>query len=100
MDTTDEGAAAQMPTPETKVETPDKAIQASRDGMIQKVLAILIFIGFFSCIGALMTLDLPDAGHDVLLVLIGALGGAFGAIVNYYFGSSSGSAAKTAMARV
>jgi hypothetical protein len=32
-------------------------------------------------------------------VLIGALGGAFGAVVNYYFGSSSGSAAKTAMAR-
>lgn len=99
MDTTDEGASAQMPTPETKIETPDKAIQASRDGLIQKVLAVLILIGFFTCIGALMTLDLPDDGHDVLLVLIGALGGAFGAVVNYYFGSSSGSAAKTAMSK-
>lgn len=70
-----------------------------RDGIIQACLAILITLGFFGVITALMTLELQQGGHEVLLVLVGALGAAFGAVINYYFGSSSGSAAKTALGK-
>ena len=70
-----------------------------RDGMIQASLSILITFGFFGVITALMTLEMQQGGHEVLLVLVGALGASFGAVVNYYFGSSSGSAAKTAMGK-
>lgn len=64
-------------------------------GKVQAALAILIVLGFFACIAALLFAPPPnDTMRDTLLVMVGALGAAFGAIVQYYFGSSSGSTAK------
>jgi len=60
-----------------------------------KVLAYGVTLGFFGILIMMFTHSIPDTGHDVLLVLVGSLGSAWIAIMNYYYGSSSGSAAKT-----
>lgn len=59
------------------------------------VLAFCVCTGFFGILSAMLTMNIPDSGHDALLVMLGALGGAFGAVVSYYFGSSAGSTAKS-----
>lgn len=61
---------------------------------VMEVLAYLITLGFFGVIGALMTLDMPQASHEVLLVMLGTLGTAFVAVITYYYGSSAGSTFK------
>jgi hypothetical protein len=63
-------------------------------GKVQGALAFLIVAAFFGCIWLAMTREVSPNMRDALLILIGSLGAAFGAIVNYYFGSSSGSARK------
>lgn len=63
-------------------------------GKVQAFLGIVITAGFFGVLWLLMTLEGNGNMRDALLIMVGALGAAFGAIVNYYFGSSSGSAAK------
>lgn len=63
-------------------------------GKVQASIAFLILVGFFAAIWLAMTREVTASMRDALLILIGSLGAAFGAIVNYYFGSSSGSAQK------
>lgn len=63
-------------------------------GKVQAALALLILTGFFAAIWLAMTREVTASMRDALLILIGSLGAAFGAVVNYYFGSSSGSAKK------
>lgn len=60
-----------------------------------RILAYGITMGFFGVLAMMLIRPIPDAGHDVFLVLVGSLGAAWTGIVAYYFGSSSGSAAKT-----
>lgn len=43
------------------------------------------------------TIEMPDANHDIGLMLIGALVGQFIQVVNYFYGSSKGSSDKNDM---
>lgn len=61
---------------------------------IMEVLAYGVMGGFFAVLGTLLFIELPQGGHDALLVLLGALTTAFGLIVSYFFGSSASSANK------
>lgn len=61
------------------------------------ILAGVVCVGFFGTLIGLMLYGLPQKGQDALLIMLGALGSAFTAIVSYYFGSSSGSRAKEAI---
>jgi hypothetical protein len=75
-----------------------RQMQIQTKSRIPAVLAILITIGFFGVLGGMLSGQLQASGNnEALLILLGALGAAWGAVVNFYFGSSAGSAAKNEM---
>lgn len=61
----------------------------------QAYLAYGVTAGFFLVLGGLMSGVEDSPMRDVLLVMVGSLGQAWGGVVSYYFGSSKGSDAKT-----
>lgn len=58
-------------------------------------IGVLICLMFTAAIMALFKIEPPMGAREPLLILIGALAAAFGAVVQYWFGSSSGSAHKS-----
>ena len=60
----------------------------------QYILAWTVIIGFFCLIAALMRTSLPAGVSEVTFMLFGALATGFGTVLNYFFGSSKGSAEK------
>jgi hypothetical protein len=50
---------------------------------------------YMAAISALLFAEPPSGARDALLVLIGGISSAFGSVIAYFFGSSSGSAQKT-----
>ena len=67
--------------------------------MLMYILGCLIVAGFFGVTALLIfrTTVIPPGSRDAVMLLIGNLGVCFGAVVQYFFGSSKGSADKTAM---
>lgn len=59
------------------------------------VLAYTITGGFFGLLAIMIFHILPNANQTLLNVMVGSLGTAWIGIVNYYFGSSQGSAKKS-----
>lgn len=66
-------------------------------GTVQGFLALVILVVFVGALWLMLKNDVAPNMRDALLIMVGALGSAFGAVVNYYFGSSSGSAVKTGL---
>lgn len=64
---------------------------------IPAILAVGVTAGFFLLLALFAFRDIPVASQTILNVLVGSLGTAWIGIINYYFGSSAGSAAKTAI---
>lgn len=60
-----------------------------------KILAYSVTFGFFAVLFYMMAFPVPAGVERVVDVLLGSLGMAWISIVTYYFGSSSGSAAKS-----
>ena len=60
-------------------------------------LAWIMVIGFFALCGLLMKYPMPEGQSDVIFMLFGALASGFGAVIQYFFGSSKSSADKTAL---
>jgi hypothetical protein len=65
------------------------------DSKIPSVLSVLITVGFFSVLGFMLFNE--SKPNDTLLIMLGSLGTAWIAVVNYWFGSSSGSAYKNVL---
>lgn len=63
-------------------------------GKVQAVLAFAVTLGFFVDLYMLQTAQTAGTMRDALLIMVGALGAGFATVLNYYFGSSTGSARK------
>jgi hypothetical protein len=66
-------------------------MQATTRSKIPGCLAIIIVAGFFAILVGLMSGVLNVADSQALLILLGALSAGFGAVLNFYYGSSAGS---------
>jgi hypothetical protein len=75
----------------------DSARQMQREtkDWVPKLLAIVITIGFFGILVWMLVMGMPQTGTEALLMMLGALGTAWTGVVNFYYGSSAGSKAKT-----
>ncbi len=69
-----------------------RAMQVTTRSMMPAVMSILITIGFFGILGYMLTDDYKSS--EPLLVMLGSLGTAWVAVVNFWFGSSHGSQKK------
>lgn len=68
--------------------------QVQTRSRIPGALAIVITLGFFGILAVMMLGLWKSSDNQALLIMLGALGTSWGAVVNYYFGSSAGSARK------
>lgn len=61
------------------------------------LVSLVVTVGFMGVLILVITTKTQgNAPPEVMLVMLGALGAAFGQVVSYWVGSSSGSAAKDA----
>ena len=77
-----------------------RKMQSETRDWVPKLLAIVITLGFFGILVWMLINGMPTTGTEALLMMLGALGTAWTGVVNFYYGSSAGSKAKTdAMAK-
>jgi hypothetical protein len=92
-------AALQAHTAELQSDAADRAdarkMQANVRSFVPAVLAIGVTAGFFGVLGLLLSGTFKPTDNQALLILLGSLGASWGAIVNFYFGSSAGSHRQT-----
>ena len=62
---------------------------------VPSALSIIITLGFLGILVGMMSGDLTSSDNQALLIMLGALGAAFGAVINYWLGSTMGSSRKT-----
>jgi hypothetical protein len=70
-----------------------RQMQISTKDWIPRVLAICVSLGFFGILVIMLLFPMPKG--EAFTLLLGALASGWGAVMNFYFGSSSGSKAKT-----
>ena len=70
-------------------------MQVLTRSQVPAILSVLITLGFFGILIGMLAGVLQASENQALLIMLGALGAAWGAVVNYYFGSSADSGRKT-----
>jgi hypothetical protein len=92
---------AQVELGQVQAEAADRASARDREAkvhdMTPAILAYGVTLGFFGTLATAIFHGLPADGGEAILVLLGSLGTAWTAIVSYYYGSTRGSEAKTAL---
>jgi hypothetical protein len=75
----------------------DSARQMQRDtkDSTPKILAYFITFGFFGALVWILVFGIPKTGTEVILMMLGSLSTSWTGVVQFYYGSSAGSKAKT-----
>lgn len=60
----------------------------------RSILGVAVVVGFFYFLSQIMTHAIPQEVHDLVLIFVTHLADRFGTIVDFFYGSSSGSMAK------
>ncbi|MEM1077439.1 MAG: hypothetical protein AAGI09_02830 [Pseudomonadota bacterium] len=71
--------------------------QAQTGDRTPMILGAVILMGFFGVLALLFFQGLPEAGGEIVVGVIGILGGLCAQVGNYFFGSSAGSKSKNAI---
>jgi hypothetical protein len=74
-----------------------RQMQMTVRSMVPAALAVLITVGFFGILIGMLAGTLSATDNQALLIMLGALGAAWGAVVNFYYGSSAGSEQKNVL---
>jgi hypothetical protein len=69
-------------------------MQIQTKDLTPRILAGVVCSGLFGLLGIMAFHDLPAPNKDALMLLLGALNSAFGAVMGFYFGSSANSQKK------
>jgi len=72
-----------------------RSMQTSTRSYMPAVLSSLVTVGYFSILIGMMRGMLKVDDSQALLIMLGSLGTAWGAVMAFWFGSTSGSAEKT-----
>lgn len=72
-----------------------REMQVQTKAKLPAILAIVVTVGFLSLLAGMMFGKLKVSDNQALLLMLGSLSTAWGAIISYYFGSSAGSDRKT-----
>jgi hypothetical protein len=67
------------------------------DEWTPRIIATVVLVGFFVSLGYMIKYGIAQDASGATFTLIGGLNFAFGSIIGYYFGSTKGSADKTAL---
>jgi len=85
----------------TKIDADDRAsareMQVQTKSKTPTFLAWAAVLTLLACIYMLGFRTLPATGHDVLMMLLGTVAATYKDVYGYFFGSSAGSDAKTAL---
>ncbi len=68
-----------------------RANNAETKSMMPEIISFLIMLGFFACIWVIVAYKQDSEDHDVLYMMFGSVSAAFGAVIQYWLGSSVGS---------
>lgn len=68
-----------------------RAMQIAVKSSTPDILAVIIVTGFFGILITMMMGLLTASDQQALLILLGSLSAGFGAVLNFFFGSSRGS---------
>ncbi len=82
---------------EVEDRTSARAMQIATRDWVPGVLAMVFVAGFFGLLWALTRLHIPAENREVLVAMVGTMGGAVMTILTFYFGSSKSSQAKDAV---
>jgi hypothetical protein len=72
-----------------------RAMQTSTRSWVPAALSIIITVGFLGLLTGLMTGVLKAEDNQAMLLMLGALGVAFGQVINFWLGSTAESGRKT-----
>jgi hypothetical protein len=72
-----------------------RAMQTANKSWVPAALSVIITMGFLGLLTGMMTGNLHANDNQAMLIMLGALGVAFGQVMNFWLGSTIGSSRKT-----
>lgn len=73
-----------------------RAMQVQTRSMMPSILSCVVTVGFLGLLTGMMLGVLKASDSQALLIMLGALGAAFGGVMQFWFGTTHGSQAKDA----